>query len=123
MSGVRRLVQRIGWALNGIGYTVKTQPNMQIHLTAAVLAVLLCLYLRMPARELAVVLVTIFMVLAAEMFNTALEAAVDLYTRKRHPLARAAKDVAAGAVLLTALNALVVAYLLIWPRFYEVIIK
>jgi diacylglycerol kinase (ATP) len=96
---------------------------MQIHLAAAVLAVLLCLYLRMPARELALVSITIFMVLAAEMFNTALEAAVDLYTGELHPLARAAKDVAAGAVLLAALNALVVAYLLIWPRFYEVILK
>lgn len=89
---------------------------MKIHLVIAVLVIVTCLLLKMPRTELASMSLTIFLVLAAEMFNTAIEAVVDLFTLDRHPLARAAKDVGAGAVLLTAINALVVAYLLIWPR-------
>lgn len=112
-----RLLKSFGWALNGIRRVTTTQPNMRIHLAAAVLVILLCAgLLRMPPLEMAVITVAIFMVLAAEMFNSAVEAAVDLATERRHPLARAAKDAAAGAVLLTALNAVVVAWLLIWPR-------
>lgn len=109
-------MRSFGWALGGIGYTIKTQPNMKIHLVVAIVIIAVCFYLKMPPLELAIVSATIFMVLAAEMFNTALEAAVDRVSKERHPLARVAKDVAAGAVLLTAINALVVAYLLIWPR-------
>jgi len=92
---------------------------MKIHLLAVVLVTAVGLFLKMPPVELAVLFITIFMVLAAEMFNTALEAVVDLVSPQRHPLARIAKDVAAGAVLLTALNALIVAYLLIWPRLWN----
>lgn len=118
---MRRLVRSFGWALAGIGYAVRTQRNMKIHLAAAVLVSLVCLYLGLPPVELAVVSVAVFMVLAAEMFNTALEAAVDLFTPGSHPLAKAAKDLAAGAVLLTALNALAVAYFLIWPRLIHLV--
>ena len=89
---------------------------MKIHLVIAVLVIVTCLFLKLPPAELAIMSLTIFLVLAAEMFNTAIEAVVDLFTLDRHPLARAAKDVGAGAVLLTAINALVMAYLLIWPR-------
>jgi len=104
------------WAICGIGYTIRTQLNMKIHLLAAVLVTAVSLFINMPPGELAVLAITIFLVLAAEMFNTALEAVVDLVSPERHALAKIAKDVAAGAVLVTALNALVVAYLLIWPR-------
>lgn len=116
---LRRLLQSFSWALAGIGYAVRTQRNMKIHLAAAVLVSLACLYLGLSPVELAVVSVAVFMVLVAEMFNTALEAAVDLFMPGRHPLAKVAKDVAAGAVLLTALNALVVAFFLIWPRLIQ----
>jgi diacylglycerol kinase (ATP) len=93
---------------------------MKIHLLAAVLVITVGLFLKMPPGELAVLSITIFMVLAAEMFNTAIEAVVDLVSPEYHPLARSAKDVAAGAVLLTALNALVVAYFLRWPRLKDI---
>jgi len=116
---VLRLMRSFYWAICGIGYTIRTQLNMKIHLLVAVLVTAVSLFLKMPPGELAVLSITIFMVLAAEMFNTALEVVVDLVSPKRHALAKIAKDVAAGAVLVTALNALVVAYLLIWPRFWN----
>lgn len=111
-----KFARAVGWAWSGIRYTIKTQRNMKIHLAVAVLVVIICWYLSLTPEELAVMSLTIFLVLAAEMFNTAIETVVDLATLERHPLARAAKDVGAGAVLLTAINALVVAYLLIWPH-------
>lgn len=111
-----RLINSFQWALCGIGHTIRTQLNMKIHLLAAVLVTAVSLFLRIPPAELAVLAVTIFMVLVAEMFNTALETVVDLVSPEQHRMAKIAKDVAAGAVLVTALNSLVVAYLLIWPR-------
>jgi len=112
-----RILKSFGWAFSGIRQVSATQPNMKIHLAAAFLVFVVCVaWLRMPATELAIVFMAVFMVLAAEVFNTAVEAAVDLTTTRRHPLAKAAKDAAAGAVLLTAMNALVVACLLIWPH-------
>jgi len=123
-DGVFRILKSFGWAFSGIRQVSMTQPNMKIHLTAALLVIIVCVsLLHMPALELAIVILAIFMVLAAEMFNTALEAAVDLTTTRRHPLAKVAKDAAAGAVLLTALNAVVVAYLLIWPHLRNQILR
>ncbi|HBX22845.1 MAG TPA: diacylglycerol kinase family protein [Desulfotomaculum sp.] len=119
-----RLLKSFGWALSGIRQVSMTQPNMKIHLAAALLVIIVCVsLLHMPALELAIVILAIFMVLVAETFNTAVEATVDLTTSRRHPLAKVAKDAAAGAVLLTAVNAIVVAYLLIWPYLKNQILR
>lgn len=103
-------------ALVGVLYCLRTQVNMVIHLTAAATVVAAGVYFHVRPWEWAVLTLTITIVIAAEVFNTALEVAVDLYTAKYHPLARIAKDVAAGAVLVTALGAIVVAYIIFAPR-------
>ena len=119
-----RIWKSFVWAFSGIRQVSMTQSNMKIHLAAALLVIIICVsLLNMPALEMAIVITAIFMVLAAEMFNTAVEAAVDLTTTSRHPLAKVAKDAAAGAVLLTAINAVVVAYLLIWPHLRNQILR
>jgi diacylglycerol kinase (ATP) len=74
--------------------------------------------LRIAHWEWVVLTLTIGLVLAAEGFNTAIEATVDLATRDRHPLARIAKDVAAGSVLICALTAVVVGVLIFGPRLW-----
>lgn len=118
---MRSFWRALGWAWAGIGYAVQNQRNIKIHLVLAATTVLVCIGLKLPRLEMAVVFVAIFMVLGAEMFNSALEAVVDLFSPRRHPLAKAAKDMAAGAVVLTALNALVVAWLLILPRLINLV--
>lgn len=118
---MQQIVRSISCALAGINHALKTQLNIKIHLLASVLVTITCLYLKMPPLELAIIILTITMVLVAEMLNTALEAAVDLFSSRYHPLARVAKDVAAGAVLFTALNSLLVAYLLLWPRIKDLV--
>jgi diacylglycerol kinase len=103
-------------AWSGITYSLRTQRNMRIHLAAAAAAVLLSLLLRLGRLELALVILAIYLVIAAEMFNTAVEKTVDLFVTTYHPLAKLAKDIAAGAVLVAALNAVATGLLVILPH-------
>ncbi|WP_258360263.1 diacylglycerol kinase family protein [Moorella sulfitireducens] len=103
-------------ALAGVVYCLRTQINMAVHLVATAAVIGAGLYFHVQPWEWAILAITITMVLAAEAFNTAVEVTVNLYTRKYHPLARVAKDVAAGAVLITALGAVAVAYIIFGPR-------
>jgi len=112
---LRRLATSFRYALAGLGYLFRSQPNARIHLTITAMVVGVGLWLGLPARDWAVIAVTAGLVFAAEAFNTALESAVDLVTSERHPQARAAKDVGAAAVTLAALAAVVVGVLLLGP--------
>jgi diacylglycerol kinase len=105
----------LGYALAGLAYALRTQPNMRFHFGAALVVVALALLLRVGVRDFVFLLFAIVLVVIAEMFNTAVETVVNLYTDKYHPLARVAKDVAAGAVLLAALNSVVVGLLVFYP--------
>ncbi|MCX5780956.1 MAG: diacylglycerol kinase family protein [Firmicutes bacterium] len=111
-----RLSQSFSWAIRGIVDTITGGPNMKIHLFAAAMALAMGLALGLARLEWAILSLTIFMVLAAETINTAIEKTVDLVTDDHHPLARVAKDMAAGAVLLTALNSVIVAVLVFGPK-------
>jgi diacylglycerol kinase len=111
-----RLRRSFSWALQGIFNSVSSGANMRIHLVAAVAAIGLGLGLGLSNLEWAIINLTIFMVLATETINTAIEKTVDLVTDHHHPLARLAKDLAAGAVLLTAINAVVIAALIFGPK-------
>lgn len=114
--GIRKFLAGFGYAVDGIFYSLKTQRNMRVHFAAALLVLGLAFYLNLDSRDLLFLVFAITLVIMAEMFNTAIEAAVDLAVSEFHPLARIAKNVAAGAVLVAALNALAVAYLILFPR-------
>lgn len=103
----------IAIALNGIVFTFKTQRHMRFHMYVVVTVILLGILINLPLREMLVLLFTISLVLVAEMFNSAIEATVDLISPSYHPMAKFAKDIAAGAVLITTIIALVVGGLLI----------
>jgi diacylglycerol kinase len=105
-------------ALNGITYCFGSQRNMKVQVAAAMAAVALAAYFRLSAVEWSLLVLTIAGVIAAEMFNTAVEAMVDLVSPQIHHLAKAAKDAAAGAVLVMALASLVVGYLLFFHRLF-----
>jgi diacylglycerol kinase (ATP) len=93
------------FALNGILLSFRTQRHLRIHFGVAVLALIAGFIWRLSRVELLILVIAISMVLLAELFNTALETVVDLVTMDYHPLAKVAKDVAAGAVLVTTINA------------------
>jgi len=104
------------WAFEGIVYVLRTQRNMRIHVIAGTAALILALVMGVTRLEFIAVLVAVSLVLIAEMFNTALEAAIDATVTHYHPLIKVAKDVAAGAVLVSTVNALAVAYLVFYGR-------
>jgi diacylglycerol kinase (ATP) len=99
-------------ALSGVVFTFKTQRHMRFHLYVVLVVILLCIIADVGYREMLVLLFTISLVLVAEMFNSAIEATVDLVSPSYSPLAKFAKDIAAGAVLITTIVALVVGGLL-----------
>lgn len=100
-------------ALAGIAFTFKTQRHMRFHLYVVLIVLLLGLFVNLAMREMLVLLFTISLVVVAEMFNSAIEATVDLVSPSYNPMAKFAKDIAAGAVLITTIVALVVGGLLI----------
>lgn len=97
-------------AVNGIVYAATTQRNIKIQLVLAVIVMILCLFYGLNTSEFLCLVFAIFMVIFAEMLNTAIETVVDLFVDVYHPKAKIAKDVAAGAVVLAACNALIVGY-------------
>lgn len=99
------IVRAFGYALEGLIYTIKTQRNMKIHLVVGVLAIMLSFVLQLMAVEWAIILVLIGLVIMTEMLNTAIEAIIDLSSPDYHPLAKIAKDVGAGMVLVFSLLA------------------
>ena len=105
----------LGHAFRGWGYVMRTQHNALIHAVAATLVFLVSLWLRLPTRDWAVLILTIAMVFAAEFINTAIEAVVDLASPRQHPLAKVGKDVGAAAVLIAALSAVLIGLLILGP--------
>jgi diacylglycerol kinase len=120
---MRRLIASFRYAFAGLGHLFRTQPNARIHLSVAGAVVVVGMWVGLPARDWAVIAVTVGLVLAAEAFNTALEALVDLISPEQHPLARTAKDVSAAAVTLAAAAAAVVGLLLLGPPLWERVLK
>jgi diacylglycerol kinase (ATP) len=120
---VRKLIDSFNYAIDGIIHAVRTQRNMRIHMIAALLVLTACFFYDLSKFEILLLTVTITMVIVAEMFNTAIECSIDLAANYYHPLAKTAKNTAAGAVLITAINAVVVGYLLFWDRFNNISIS
>lgn len=112
-----RFITSTNHAFAGIVHAFRTEHNMRIHAVMAVLAVLAGVLTYVTRFEMIALCITITFVFLAEMLNTAVEAVVDLVTNKKyHELARVAKNVAAGAVLIAALNSLVVGYLIFYRK-------
>ncbi|GBD10217.1 Undecaprenol kinase [Candidatus Thermoflexus japonica] len=111
----RTVWESFGFAFAGLRYAWRTQRNLRIHTVIAVMVVTLAGLLHFDALRWAILVLTIAMVWAAELLNTALEAVVDLASPYPHPLARIAKDVSAGMVLLCAIAAVLVGLALFGP--------
>lgn len=107
-------------AINGIIYATTTQRNVKIQLVIAILVVIVSLFFDLSRAEFLCFLFTIILILFAEMCNTAIETVVDLYVDVYHPKAKIAKDVAAGGVVVTTINAVIVAYFLFFDKISEI---
>jgi len=117
-SKLAKFIAGFGFAFSGLWFALRTQINMQVHLGLALLALLLGILLHISAVEFALVFVAIATVMIAEMFNTVIELCVDLASPEYHPLAKIAKDVAAGAVLLSAFLSIIIALFVYVPHLW-----
>jgi diacylglycerol kinase (ATP) len=119
----KNLLESFNRAIDGLVFCFQTQRNMRLHVLTALVVLGLSLGLHLTKTELLFVLIAIIFVLVTEVINTAIEATIDLISPHFHPLARIAKDVAAGAVFLAAINALVTAYFVFFPKLNPVLPK
>lgn len=106
-------------AFRGWFYVLRTQRNAWIHSAIAAAVFLLGLWLELPPRDWAVIILTTAMVFAAEFVNTAIEAVVDLASPDKHPLAKIGKDVGAAAVLVAAFAAILIGLLILGPPLWQ----
>jgi len=114
----RTLGESFSFAISGVVFALHNERNMKIHFLAGFLAVILGFILGIDWIEWGMLCITIFIVVIAELLNTAVEKTVDLVIAEYHPLAKIAKNTAAGAVLLSAVNALIMAYIIFWPHLF-----
>jgi diacylglycerol kinase (ATP) len=110
------VLQSFNFAFEGIIHVLRTQRNMRIHFAIAAAVLVAALVVGVGRMELVVLLIAISFVLIAEMINSALEAGIDVATTSFDPLAKLAKDIAAGAVLIATVNAVAVGYLVFVDR-------
>lgn len=111
-----KFIASFRYAFRGLWYAVRTQRNARVHIGIATLAIVVGIVLGISAVEFAMIFVAITNVFVAEMFNTVFEVCVDLASPEYHPLAKIAKDVAAGAVLLSAMLAVIIGLLVFGPH-------
>jgi len=120
-----RFIDSVNCAIDGILWASRTQKHLRYHFLAALVLLIAVLFLRVTALEFTLLAVSVCFVLFAELLNTAVEAVVDLVTTEYHPLAKIAKDVAAGGVLMAAISAAIMGYVIlskyIFPIYKEVL--
>lgn len=105
-------------ACEGIGQAIKTQINIRIQIIIAILTIILGIYFKISTIEWLFIIGAIFIVIIAETINTAIEACVDLVTTKYNKMAKIAKDVAAGAVLLASAHAVIVGIIIFYNKIF-----
>ena len=114
------LYKSFGYAFQGIFNTSRTERNIKIHCAAAILVTIFGIWLQISKTEWMICFILFGLILALELVNTAVEATVDLFTEERKPLAKKAKDAAAGAVLIVAIFAAVIGILIFIPKLLDV---
>ena len=111
-----KFIAGFGYAFHGLWYTICTQRHARIHVLIATLAITMGIVLHISALEFAIIFVVITGVFTTEMLNTVAELCVDLASPEYHPLAKIAKDVAAGAVLANAILSIIIGLFIFLPH-------
>ncbi len=116
-----RLLSSFHYALQGIAHAIKTQANLQIHLVISTLVIIAGIIFQISSIEWIDIILAMMIVISAELFNTSIENLTDRVSMEHHPLAKVAKDTAAGAVLVTAIGSVVIGVFIFGPRLLALI--
>ena len=111
-----KLINSFKYAIEGFISSFKTERNMKIHILAMIIVILLGIYFKISLGEWCIIAITIAVVLAGELFNTAIETIVDMVSPEKNPKAKLAKDISAAAVLALAIGAAVVGIIIFLPK-------
>ncbi len=120
---LRKWIDSANHAIEGILHAAKTQRHMRYHLIAAILVLIISFLVGVNWDEFAILIILATLVISVEMINTAIEAIVDLHYREFHEKAKVIKDVAAGAVLVTAIGAGIIGYVILYEPFKKFFYK
>lgn len=117
----RRIIDSFNFAIEGLIEALRNEKHMKVHILSSIIIVILAIVTNASKVEILIISLTVSFVIITELINTSVEALVDIISPERHPLAKLAKDVAAGAVLVATINALCVAYLLFYDKMLDII--
>ncbi|HZJ58260.1 MAG TPA: diacylglycerol kinase [Clostridia bacterium] len=112
----RSLVESFNDAIEGLFHAFRSERNMKIHLIIALIVLSVAVFFQVSRIEIILLFISITLVVVAEMINTAIEIIVDMIKEDYHPMAKIIKNVAAGGVLITAINAVVIGYILFYDK-------
>lgn len=115
-NSIKRHTISFKYAFEGLFHTIKTQPNLRIHLSIAFLVTVMGILLKLNYIEWLIILFTFLWVIVSEMINTAIESVVDLITTTKHVEAKIAKDVSAGMVLVGAMGSIIIGIVIFLPK-------
>ena len=112
----KKLINSFKYAIEGIISSFKTERNMKIHVLAMIVVIALGLFFKLNKVEWCFIISAIASVISAELFNTAIETVVDMVSPERNPKAKLVKDIAAGAVLVVAIGAAIIGFIIFGPK-------
>lgn len=118
MIDLKKLFKSFGFAFNGIKLLLKEQQNARIHLVATFSVLVLSYFFKLKTQEWIAIILAIAIVFAAEAFNTAIEKLSDFYTKEYNPDIKIIKDIAAAAVLISAISAALIGFIIFIPKIY-----
>ena len=113
---ITKRLKSFGHAFNGLKTAFKGEHNLRIHLVAVILVVILGIYFKIEIVEWTILTLTIGFVIAMELLNSSIENLADYACKEQHPMIKKVKDIAAGAVLVSAISALIVGLLVFIPK-------
>lgn len=116
---MRRFFKSFKYAYEGIAFGFRTEKKMLFHLIAAIVVIIVGMLTHLQAFEWFIILILISGMFSLELMNTAIENVVDLVTLEKHPLAKHAKDVAAGAVLIYAIVSAIIGFIIFIPKLFN----
>lgn len=112
----KKLINSFRYAIEGFISSFKTERNMKIHILAMIIVIALGLYIKLSLIEWCIISIIISLVIASELFNTAIETIVDMISPEKNPKAKLTKDISAAAVLALAIGAIVIGIIIFLPK-------
>lgn len=119
--GIGRFFKSIKYSLSGLYYAYRYEQSLWLHGLSTILAVIMGVIFKIKLSEWAIIFIALGSILALELINTAIEAAVDLTTTNIHPLAKIAKDCGSAASFVMAIVSIVISMFVFGPYLLEII--